>query len=173
MRMINIKSVEAAELEMLQQITELTFRQTFAKDNAQENIDEYVATSLSVEKLTEELQNANSEFYFAFKNNQIAGYLKVNRNEAQTELKDKNLLEIERVYVLNQHQREGIGKALCLKAIQLAAKYSSEFIWLGVWERNHSAIAFYKSMGFTEFDRHVFQLGTEAQTDIMMKRQVR
>lgn len=58
---------------------------------------------------------------------------------------------------------------MCDKAIEIAKQKRVAFIWLGVWEENLRAINFYKKNGFIEFDKHIFSLGQEEQTDIMMK----
>ena len=55
------------------------------------------------------------------------------------------------------------------KALQIAQEKNVGYLWLGVWEENHRALAFYKKNGFVEFDKHIFKLGNDPQTDIMMK----
>jgi ribosomal protein S18 acetylase RimI-like enzyme len=79
-------------------------------------------------------------------------------------------LEIERIYVLGQYQSKKVGQLLFEKAIETAKQLSASYIWLGVWEENSRAISFYKRNGFEVFDKHVFKLGEEEQTDLMMKR---
>lgn len=55
------------------------------------------------------------------------------------------------------------------KALEIALKNQHDFVWLGVWEKNTRAIHFYMKNGFVAFDKHIFQLGNDKQTDIMMK----
>ena len=129
----------------------------------------YLNENLSQEKLLEELKNNDSQFYFAEIDGEIAGYLKVNFGDSQTELKDNKSLEIERIYVVRDYHGKGIAQALYAKAIEIANSLDSEYIWLGVWEENARAISFYKKNGFVEFDKHLFKLGNDEQTDIMMK----
>jgi len=45
-------------------------------------------------------------------------------------------------------------------------------IWLGVWERNGRAQAFYRKWNFRAVGQHVFQLGSDPQRDILMQRAV-
>jgi hypothetical protein len=124
-------------------------------------------------KLTEELTDQNSEFYFAELDGKIIGYLKVNVGQSQTEIKDKNALEIERIYVLKEFHGKRVGQILYDKAIQLAKEKSVEYVWLGVWEQNPRAIRFYEKNGFEAFDKHIFKLGNDEQTDIMMKLKIK
>jgi diamine N-acetyltransferase len=96
--------------------------------------------------------------------------MKINTGQAQTELKEQKSLEIERIYVLKEFQREKVGQTLLEKALQIAGQAHADFVWLGVWEKNTNAINFYRRNGFAEFDKHIFRLGEELQTDILMKR---
>jgi len=59
------------------------------------------------------------------------------------------------------------------KALDIAAQKEVDFVWLGVWENNAKAIRFYRKNGFVIFDKHVFMLGNDKQTDLMMKRQIK
>jgi len=70
---------------------------------------------------------------------------------------------------LKAFQQKQIGQTLLEKAIQYAHQKNAVYIWLGVWENNSQAIQFYHKNGFVEFDRHLFLLGEDRQTDIMMK----
>jgi ribosomal protein S18 acetylase RimI-like enzyme len=129
----------------------------------------YLEEGFSDEKLTTELNNPDSEFYFAFQENEVIGYLKINHGQSQTELKDETAMEIERIYVLKDFHGKNIGQLLFEKAIELATQKNANYIWLGVWEENPRAINFYKKNGFVEFDKHIFVLGDDEQTDIMMR----
>ena len=93
----------------------------------------------------------------------------MNTGDAQTELKDLNAFEIERIYVDKAYLGKKIGQLLFEKAIELAKSKNATYVWLGVWEENYRALAFYEKNGFVPFDKHVFMLGSDAQTDIMMK----
>jgi diamine N-acetyltransferase len=122
-----------------------------------------------LQKLTTEWADPNASFYFAWLDHAIIGYLKLNFGAAQTELKDQKALEIERIYVLKAFQGQKVGQILYEKAIQIAKQYHMTYVWLGVWEANIRAIDFYKKNGFVVFDKHIFVLGDDKQTDLMMK----
>ncbi|MCX6207126.1 MAG: GNAT family N-acetyltransferase [Bacteroidetes bacterium] len=169
MENFEIRKVGINELEQLQHIGRQTFSETFSQGNTEENLAKYLEEGFSVQKLTTELNNANSEFYVAMYNNQVIGYLKLNFGQSQTEIRDEKSLEVERIYVLKEFQGKNIGKLLYEKAIQVATDKNAEYVWLGVWEENQRAINFYKKNGFVEFDKHIFKLGDDEQTDIMMK----
>lgn len=157
---------------MLSHLACATFVEAFAEVNSEENLRLYLENHLSVEQLTIELNEAKSEFYVAVHNQQIIGYLKINFGDAQTELKEKHAMEIERIYVLKEFYGSGVGQMLCDYAIQLGQSKDLEYVWLGVWEENIRAIRFYKKNGFDTFDKHIFMLGNDPQTDLLMRRQI-
>lgn len=164
-----IRKTGMGSINQLQSISRQTFIETFAAANTEENMKKYLDEAFSLEKLTAELGDPNTEFYFALLNNEISGYLKINLGEAQTDVNDDHSLEIERIYVLQEFKGKGIGKALYTKATALAREKGLDYIWLGVWEHNHSALSFYRHLGFEEFSRHIFMLGNDRQTDILMR----
>jgi len=166
---IQIRKINDDDVFQLQTIGKQTFFETFLASNTEENMMNYLEKGFSIAKLEEELKSDKSEFYFAESQEGVIGYLKINTGESQTELKDQKGLEIERIYVLTNYQGKKVGQLLFEKAIVLAKEKNVDYIWLGVWEYNLKAIQFYKKNGFVEFNKHVFVLGNDEQTDIMMK----
>jgi len=166
---IKIERVTINEIGLLQEISKRTFYETFSATNSEEDMELYLKESFSLEKLDKELSNKYSEFYFALHENKVIGYIKINLGQSQTELKDDKSLEIERIYILKDFHGKAVGQLLYEKAIQIAKQADVLYVWLGVWENNPRAISFYKKNGFVEFDKHIFRLGKDVQTDIMMK----
>lgn len=166
---ITIKEVILSDIEQLQKIGRQTFSETFSSGNTRENMKKYLEESFSTGRLTDELNDKNSEFYFVLSENDVIGYLKINLQASQTELKDEKALEIERIYVLKEFHGRKIGQVLYDKAIEIAGKKNADYVWLGVWEENLRAISFYKKNGFEEFGKHIFKLGNDEQADILMK----
>jgi ribosomal protein S18 acetylase RimI-like enzyme len=169
MTKIKIKKVTFDDIDQLQKIGRQTFYETFSTGNTEENMTKYLNESFSIDKLTTELNDKNAEFYFATHNDNVIGYLKLNFGQSQTELQDDKGLEIERIYVLKEFHGKKVGQLLFEKALKIAEEKKVDYVWLGVWEKNLRAINFYKKNGFEEFDKHIFKLGNDEQTDIMMK----
>jgi diamine N-acetyltransferase len=170
---IEIKKVDPSEIAELRDISVRTFYETFSEQNSASDMQKYLDNNLSLKHLSDELADENSEFYFAIYENEIIGYLKVNLGGAQTELKEESSLEIERIYVLKEFHGKAVGQLLYERAFKIANQREVDYVWLGVWEKNPRAIAFYKKNGFEEFDKHIFRLGEDDQTDIMMRLKVR
>ncbi|MCO6491931.1 MAG: GNAT family N-acetyltransferase [Phaeodactylibacter sp.] len=166
---VSIRLAEAPDLPALRDIARLTFAEAFSARNTASDMDKYLDESLSLEKLAAELAHPESLFFFAEFNGRVIGYLKVNWGKAQTESLPEFALEIERIYVLAEYHGKSVGKKLFEKAFQLAQQKKMEAIWLGVWEENTKAIRFYRKHGFVEFGKHLFRLGEDEQTDVLMK----
>ena len=169
---IKIEQINNSHIAALQQIGRHTFEETFAESNSAENMAIYLEEAYAYEKISAELNDPNSFFYFAMMDQEVIGYLKLNMGVSQTELKDNDALEIERIYILKDFHGKKVGQLLFDKAIAIAKAQQVTYVWLGVWEKNKRALQFYSKNGFVEFDQHVFVLGDEAQTDIMMKLQL-
>lgn len=166
---MKIRKINIDDLETLRYLSIQTFKETFEEVNTEEDMQKYLDENLSIEKLKTELENPNSEFYFAENNDEILGYLKLNFKDAQTEKLEENHFEIERIYVLKAFLGQKIGQILFNKAIEIGREKNLEFVWLGVWEENHRAIRFYGKNGFEIFGKHDFVLGEDVQKDLLMK----
>ncbi|MGF6930639.1 ribosomal protein S18 acetylase RimI-like enzyme [Chitinophaga sp. W2I13] len=170
MENIIIRKVTQNDMAQLQQIGRQTFYETFSAGNTEENMTKYLEEGFTTEKLTAELTNEGSSFYFAVLDDKVIGYLKLNIGQSQTELQDDKALEIERIYVIQEYHGKKVGQMLYEQAMQIAAQVNAHYVWLGVWEENQRAISFYTKNGFVAFDKHIFKLGDDEQTDIMMKK---
>lgn len=167
--MIEIKKVTLSDLSIIQKISKQSFTETFAEINTPENMEKYLHESFNTEQLTSEINNADSPFYIAFWETEPVGYLKLNFGNAQTEPIKAETIEIQRIYVLQAFHGKKIGQLLLDKALEIARQDAVDYIWLGVWEENHRAIQFYSKNGFITFDKHIFTLGNDQQTDLLMK----
>lgn len=165
----HISKISLIEIEALVEISKNTFVTYFKEFNSEQNLNEYILQAFTIDKLSSEIANPDSEFYFAKYKNENVGYLKVNFARAQTELQDINSLEIERIYVIENFIGKKVGQLLFDKALEIAKKANLKYIWLGVWEQNFRAIRFYEKQNFVKFDTHIFKMGNDEQTDYLMK----
>ena len=165
---INIKRCSFLDSQILQEVGYQTFNETFKDSNSVDNMNVYLEKAFNIEQVEKELTNTSSQFYFISIDEKVAGYLKVNINDAQSEEMGDESLEIERIYVKKEFQKHGLGKNLLNQAIEIASELNKSKIWLGVWEKNENAIAFYKKMGFDQTGTHSFYMGDEEQIDFIM-----
>jgi ribosomal protein S18 acetylase RimI-like enzyme len=165
---MHIKKCTLEDVHDLQDISYKTFNETFKDQNSQENMNAYLEKAFTVEQLEKELSNPSSQFFFIYFNHEIAGYLKVNTDDAQSEEMGEEALEVERIYISDNFQKQGLGEHLFNKALEIATTLNKKKIWLGVWEKNKNAIAFYRKQGFVQTGSHSFYMGDEEQTDFIM-----
>ncbi|SHK15247.1 GNAT family N-acetyltransferase [Chryseobacterium polytrichastri] len=170
MASVIINKASFEDLETIQNIGIQTFSETFAESNSEEAMKTYLEKSFNTEKIKSELNNPDSFFFIAWEEDDAVGYLKLNSGQAQTELQDETSLEIERIYVKKSHHGKKVGQLLYDKALETAQQQKKGYLWLGVWEENLRAVNFYTKNGFVEFDKHIFRLGDDEQTDLMMKK---
>lgn len=169
---ITIKPCTEADLDDLRKVSIETFVETFGDQNTDEDINEYVRNSLSRAELRRQMREQESAFFFAVIDDDVAGYLKLNVGAAQTEQVGEDALKVERIYALRRFKRQGLGTLMMERAMNEAANRGLNTVWLGVWEHNVAAQRFYERLGFSVFGSHVFTLGDDEQTDLLMKRAV-
>lgn len=170
MKTITISKATIENKETVQLIGRQTFLETFSANNTEQDMKNYLEESFSDQQISSELANSDSLFFIAWEDENPIGYLKLNIGQAQTELQDNTGLEIERIYVKNIFHGKKVGQLLYDKALEIANFQQKTYIWLGVWEQNPRAIRFYEKNGFIAFDKHIFKMGADEQTDIMMKK---
>ncbi len=165
-----IRLCGAKDIPTLLDLAITTFVEAFWDTNNPESMTAYMEAAFREEVFFEEMQHPDAQFFLVLEDEVPAGYLKLNRVGAQSDVRDPESLEVERIYVLADYQGVGIGKYLLEFAIQTAVAEALKYIWLGVWEYNEKAIAFYQKQGFWIFGDHPFAMGEEVQTDLLMRR---
>ncbi|MEI2279848.1 GNAT family N-acetyltransferase [Paenibacillus polysaccharolyticus] len=165
---VQIIQANLEDLQKLQGLSIQTFNDTFRDQNTPENMKAYLEKAFNLLQLKQELTNDLSKFIFVEFEGELAGYMKINVDDAQSEDMGNDSLEIERIYVQRQFQKHGLGKYMLNEAIKIAREERKTKIWLGVWEKNKNAIEFYKKMGFMQTGAHTFSMGDEEQTDLVM-----
>ncbi|TWR31185.1 GNAT family N-acetyltransferase [Mucilaginibacter pallidiroseus] len=169
---VDIVKLKVQDADKLLQLSKRTFFDAFAHQNSDDDMAAFAAQAYTLERITQELNNLKSAFYFILVDGEIAGYLKLNQGDAKTEFKDEYSLEVERIYILQDFQGKQLRKHLIEFAVNSAKDKGFDSIWLGVWEHNHGAIRFYERNGFTVFSSHKFMLGSDEQTDLLMRKNI-
>lgn len=170
---MNIYECTVDDVKKLNYICRLTFTETFEDTNTPENLNQYLDEAYSIPVLTDELLNPDSVTYLASDDNgNILGYLKLNKDSAQTEEGFDGSLEIQRIYIAKHAKGKGIGSKFMELAQQKAIEWNCSWIWLGVWEHNETAKKFYANKGFKQFSSHTFCVGDDPQTDLLMRKDI-
>jgi hypothetical protein len=169
---VTIQLVRPSDIDQLLSLSRKTFYDAFEHVNNPEDFEAYTSLAFTYHRLLSEIENPYSAFYFALIDDEKVGYIKLNYASAQTEFHDENTVEVERIYVLASQQGKQIGKQMIHFAIKKAIDDQLKYIWLGVWEHNHSAIRFYEREGFKQFSSHEFWVGNDKQTDLLMRKEL-
>ena len=169
---VKIRRANRDDAGLLAELGARTFYETFAADNTSEDMSVYLAASFGLEHQKSELMDPSSTFLIATVGDIEAGYAKLRGGEAPEGIEGMKPVELVRLYVSREWLGRGVGEALMRACIDDARRTGHETIWLGVWERNGRAQAFYRKWNFREVGEHIFQLGSDLQRDILMERSI-
>jgi diamine N-acetyltransferase len=168
--MITIRRAAERDNILLSEFGARTFYDTFAADNTPENMNAYLALTFSPDKQARELTDPNTVVFVAEEHGAILGSVKLIEGFAPTCVTGMHPIEIARLYVDKQCFRMGLGSRLMRCCFDEAASKGCDVVWLGVWEHNFRAREFYRKWNFTEVGSHIFQLGDDPQTDLLLQR---
>ena len=167
--MIHILPATTQQSLALARLARETFVDAFGKDNDKVNLNEYVTQAFSDSTIRQELTDPAADFYLAYEGEAPLGYLKLRKGEGPDQLRGQCVLELQRIYVHQHAIGRGIGAQLMKTAITSARQQNADTLWLGVWEHNPTAITFYQKWGFSIFGSHLFHMGHDPQTDLLMQ----
>jgi ribosomal protein S18 acetylase RimI-like enzyme len=167
-----IRLANLDDASLLASLGARTFSETFAADNSDADMDAYLSAAFSEEQQTAELVDPTSTFYIAENDGVAVGYAMLRSGSVLDSITNDRPIELVRLYVSQEQIGQGVGAALMQACIDEAGRQGSRTLWLGVWENNHRAQAFYRRWEFHEVGTHIFQLGNDPQTDILMERSI-
>jgi ribosomal protein S18 acetylase RimI-like enzyme len=157
---------------LLAELGARTFSETFAPDNSASDMAAYLASAFSPAQQAAELADSSSLFLIVEKDGDALGYAMLRSGNVLESVTGDKPIEVVRLYVSHASLGSGVGAALMQACIDEARRRGYKTLWLGVWEHNARAQAFYRKWNFTEIGTHIFQLGDDPQTDILMQRAV-
>ena len=143
----------STDLDLLFTLCQKTFSGNFAHHFNEGGLDLYLNQVYSREGIKADLINPYINYFIAFCNSKPVGFMKLHLNSNLPDYLPECGMEVEKIYFFPRHQGKGIGRKLMNVAIELALQLNKELIWLGVIDTNTNAIAFYRKMGFTLYDK--------------------
>ena len=167
-----IRMAMAGDAAKIADLSRTTFHDTFSRYNTRENMEKFMNEQFSRDRLMDECKDPENIFLLACLNDKLVGYVKLRRSDEYSDRPGPDAVEIVRIYAVQELIGQGIGKLLMESAIEFARGRKFIFIWLGVWDENERAIAFYKKWGFETYGSHVFMLGDDPQTDLLFYRKL-
>lgn len=167
---ISVRTCNDKDIDTLVALGIKTFRDTFDDFNTPENMMRYINKTFTKKAVQEEMKEPGTVYFLALDGRTPVGYAKMRASQNPQGLDDVAAMEIERLYAHNQYLGKRVGYMLMKACIDFAQKKRCSTVWLGVWENNARAIAFYEKNGFRPFGEHTFMLGEDAQTDLLMRK---
>ena len=169
---IDIRQATPHDVKLLTDLSYTTFRDAFAHHpkNAPDDLAHYMRQAFNAEQIEAELAETTSIFFIASIDDKAAGYAKLIAESIEQGITAKRPIELSRLYSHQEYLGKGVGQNLMDACFEYAKTHDHDVMWLGVWEYNPRAQAFYTKNGFREIGKHTFQLGSDPQTDLLMQK---
>lgn len=167
-----IRAATVADAEKLTDLAARTFYDAFADMNTPQNLKAYMSKAFTVDQLTAELSDARARFLLAEADGAMVGYAKLLADKAPASITGQNPIELSRLYVDKKYLGSGVGNDLMQACLDEARSLGHRSIYLGVWEHNYRAQAFYFRWNFRVVGNQIFQMGSDPQLDWLMEREL-
>ncbi len=169
---IRIRRATPDDAKLLTDLSYTTFWDAFAHHpkNAPDDLDHYMRQAFNQGQIAAELADERSIFLIAELEGKPAGYAKLITDSTEDGITAARPIELSRLYSHQEYIGKGVGQNLMDACFSLARENGHDVMWLGVWEYNPRAQAFYRKNGFHEVGKHTFQLGSDPQTDLLMQK---
>ena len=171
---IHVRQATPDDAKLLTDLSYTTFWDAFAHHpkNAPGDLEHYMRQAFNVKQLNTELVEPNSTFLIAEMDGKPVGYAKLIVGSIEPGITSERPIELSRLYSHQEYQGRGVGQNLMDACFEFAKNHDHDVMWLGVWEFNPRAQAFYHKNGFREVGKHTFQLGSDPQTDLLMQKEI-
>lgn len=170
---ITVRRADATDARALAELAARTFEDTFSADNRPEDIAIHVARSYGPQQQLSEIIDPGIRTLLAEVDGELAGYAQLREGSPPESVAGAGAVELWRFYVSRTWHGRGVAQALMKHVEHEALSRGMETLWLGVWERNERAKAFYTKAGFVDVGSHVFMVGSDPQTDRILTRRLR
>lgn len=156
---------EVANAAELAAFAARTFQESFAADNNPEDIQTHLSNSYGVDQQSAELADPNVKTILVRLDETLVAYAQVRQSEPPPCVTHASTVELHRIYVDRSAHGTGLAALLMREVHQAAREFGASYIWLGVWEHNPRAIAFYEKEGFADVGSQFYMVGPDRQVD--------
>jgi len=172
---VTIRAATLDDAAALSELGAVTFRETFDQHNTRDDMARYLAESFTPELQRAEIADPLATVWLAEHVGEsgasdLIGYAHLVSGPAPGAVRGPAPMELKRLYVVQPWQGRRVAQALMDAVIAAASRRGARTLWLGVWEHNPRAVAFYRKYGFTRVGEHAFMLGTDQQIDWLFAR---
>jgi GNAT superfamily N-acetyltransferase len=167
-RPVNIRIALVADAAVVADLARRTFYETFAATNNPADMDLHLAQAYGIDQQTRELTDRDITTLLVEEGGRAIAYAQVRGDHVPECVTGPDPIELWRFYVDRDWHGRGIAQPLMDRVRSEARRRGAKTLWLGVWERNDRARAFYAKCGFADAGEHIFLFGTDPQTDRVM-----
>jgi GNAT superfamily N-acetyltransferase len=157
-----------ADAAAVSELARRTFYDTFAATNDPADMTLYLAGAYSIDIQTRELNDRDITTLIVEEGGIAIAYAMLRADHVPDCVTGPNPVELWRFYVAREWHGRGVAAPLMDRVRIAARNRGARTLWLGVWERNDRARAFYAKCGFADAGEHIFLFGTDPQTDRVM-----
>jgi ribosomal protein S18 acetylase RimI-like enzyme len=161
----HIRGGNTADAEALAAFAARTFTETFGRDNNLEDLAAHLAAAYGIEQQAHELSDPAWSTLLVHADGHLIAYAQLRRGVMPACIVQPDAVELHRFYVDQPWHGRAVAAALMAAVRDAACALGARHLWLGVWERNPRAIAFYRKSGFVDVGSHHFLVGADRQTD--------
>jgi GNAT superfamily N-acetyltransferase len=170
---LKIRRATSADAVALAEFGARTFYETFAADNTAENMASYLASAWTPALQRAEIEDPKLDTLLAVdKDGRFAGFAQLHAERAPACVATHAPVELKRFYVDKPWHGRGVAGELMAAVEREARARGARELWLGVWERNERAQAFYRKSGFRAVGTQTFVVGSDPQTDQVMLKEI-
>jgi diamine N-acetyltransferase len=167
---VTIRPGTVEDAQLLAAFARRTFAETFAAQNDPARLAAFLDATYGAEQQRRELADPDWTTLLAEDDGALAGFAQVRDRPVPACVRAPAPLELGRLYVDRPWHGTGVAGALMDEVLRVATERGGRSLWLGVWQENPRAIAFYRRWGFEIAGEQVFEVGGDPQTDWVMVR---
>lgn len=167
-----IRKVTLQDAPILAEFASFTFLEAYKGMMAIEELESYISKNFNIDVLKKEILDPKASFWFAFLDEEMAGYIKFENKPCGIKLPVSNSGKITRIYTKKKFYGSGLSSILFQKLLQLATEAACEGVWLTVWEKNIRAHRFYEKNGLKIIGNETFQVGSVTNHDFVYFRKL-
>jgi ribosomal protein S18 acetylase RimI-like enzyme len=164
-----IKQACPSDCDTIVELGKQTFIETYGEVSPKASLEKYLSARFSPQKIESELSNPRERFFIAYQEDVSVGFTKMRDDRQAKNLNGRKSIELERIYVLKEHQGSRVGKELMQQCKEFARQEGFETIWLQVWQQNLRAIQFYQKAGFVIYETTSFSFDEISHNDFLMR----
>ena len=171
--MMRVRRATIDDVDTLSAFGRRVFGQTFAPENAPEDLQAYLDSAYVAARQQEEISDPAIDTLLLEVRGDVIAFAQLRDGPGGDGVSGQRPLELWRFYVDFAWHGRGVAQTLMTSVEEAARARGAGTLWLGVWERNVRAQAFYRKQGFTVVGSQIFLLGSDPQRDLIMAKEIR